>query len=78
MKNVIVTLSKEKDLFDVGDKNIIYIFKDVDEYEEEIYEIMEKNKMDFAQLKSLVESWGGSLDVVLLRNLISLYKKNKD
>ena len=36
MKNVIVTLSKEKDLFDVGDKNIIYIFKDVDEYEEEI------------------------------------------
>lgn len=52
------------------------IFHNVNEYEEEVLAMLENN-IDFTDLDSLVKSWGGEVEMVLLDCLIKSYLKSK-
>ena len=73
---LIITVTKEDEIFDIGNKSKVFIFNDVNEYEEEICEIIKNNKMDYKEIKFQVESWGGTIDLVSMKDLIKNYKKN--
>ena len=77
MSKIIFTFSSDGKLFDVGNGNKVMIIEDVAPYKEELCDIIEDNKMSFEELKNLVESWGGKIDLLLLSELIKNYKKNK-
>ena len=76
MSKIVFTFSSDGNLFDVGNNNKVMIIEDVSPYKEELCDIVEDNKMSFEELKNLVESWGGKIDLVLLSELIKFYKKN--
>ena len=76
MKNLILNISKLNKSFDIVSDDTIYVFENVKEYEEEIIEIIEKNKMNFVDLSKMVESWGGKIKAVPLKKLVSDYYKN--
>ena len=76
MSKIVFTFSSDGNLFDVGNNNKVMIIEDVTPYKEELCDIVEDNKMSFEELKNLVESWGGKIDLVLLSELIKFYKKN--
>ena len=76
MSKIIFTFSNDGKLFDVGKNNKVMIIENAEAYEEELCDIIEDNKMSFEELKNLVESWGGQIDLVLLSKLIKNYKKN--
>ena len=76
MSKIVFTFSNDGKLFDIGKNNKIMIIEDVATYKEELCDIIEDNKMSFEELKNLVESWGGKIDLVLLSELIKFYKKN--
>jgi hypothetical protein len=75
MSKIIFTFSGDGQIFDVGSNNKIMIIEDVGSYKSELCDIIEDNKLSFVELKSLVESWGGKIDMVLLSQLINVYKK---
>ena len=64
--------------FSLSKGSYIYIFNDIEEYKEEILDIIEDNKNDYVELKYLVESWGGKIDLVPLDFLIKEYIKKKN
>lgn len=77
MSKLVFTFSNDNKLFDVGNNNRIMIAENVpDDFREELCDIVEQNKHSYQELKSLVESWGGSIDMILLSSLINFYKKN--
>ena len=76
MSKIIFTFAGDGQIFDVGSNNKIMIIEDVGSYKSELCDIIEDNKLSFVELKSLVESWGGKIDMVLLSQLINVYKKN--
>lgn len=76
MSKIVFTFSNDGELFDTGNNNKILIVENVNEYKEELCDIIEDNKMPFEELKNLVESWGGKIELVLLNDLINFYKKN--
>jgi hypothetical protein len=76
MSKIIFTFSGDGELFDIGSNNKIMIIEDVGSYKSELCDIVEDNKMSFVELKRLVESLGGKIDMVLLSQLVNLYKKN--
>ena len=76
MSTLLITVDDSSNTFDVANKTKVYIFNNVKEYKEEICDIIEKNKMSFIEIKSLVESWGGEIDLVDLNTLVKNYKKN--
>ena len=77
MSKLILTVSEDKSIFDIGTKVKVYIIENVSSYHEEICDIIEENKHSYQELKNLVESWGGTIDLVDLNTLIKNYKKNK-
>jgi hypothetical protein len=77
MKKLIFTFSNDNQLFDIGNNNKILIIENVPNYyKEEICDIVEQNKLSYQELKILVESWDGTIEMVLLSDLINFYKKN--
>ena len=78
MSKIVITFSNDGKLFDVGKNNKIIVIEDADPYKEELCDIIEENKMSFEELKFLVESWGGKIDIILLSELINFYKKNNN
>lgn len=78
MSKIVFTFSNDGKLFDVGKNNKIMIIENVAPYKDELCDIIEENKLSFEELKNLVESWGGKIDLVLLSKLIKNYKKNDD
>tara|TARA_Y100000114_G_C11530388_1_gene217718 strand:+ start:68 stop:304 length:237 start_codon:yes stop_codon:yes gene_type:complete len=77
MSRIIFTFSSDGKVFDVGRNNKIMIVENALPYKEELCDIIEENKMSYEELKNLVESWGGKIELVLLSELIKNYKKNK-
>ena len=73
---LIITVTKEDEIFDIGNKSKVFIFNNVNDYEEEICEIIKNNKMNYKEIKFQVESWGGTIDLVSMKDLIKNYKKN--
>jgi len=78
MSTLIITVTKDNSIFDVGNESRVFLFDNVHEYHDEICDIIEENKLPYEELKILVESWGGNIDLVSLNELIKFYKKNKD
>ena len=52
------------------ENNIIFIFKNINEYEEEIYDILEEGKIPISELENHVKSWGGEIETLILKDLI--------
>tara|TARA_B100000212_G_C27176642_1_gene448484 strand:- start:36 stop:275 length:240 start_codon:yes stop_codon:yes gene_type:complete len=76
MKNFIVTTGEDRLILDTGDKNIIYIFENISGYEEEVFDLLEQKKMSLVQLEEIINSWGGKMKSITLRQLINNYYKN--
>ena len=78
MSTLLITVDESSNTFDIANKTKVYIFRNVKEYREEICDIIEKNKMSYLEIRQLVESWGGEIDLVDLNTLVKNYNKNLD
>lgn len=76
MSTLLITVDDANNTFDIANKTKVYIFDNVKEYREELCEIIEQNKMSYTEIKLLVESWGGNIDLIDLNTLVKNYKKN--
>ena len=76
MKSFIVTTGEDRLILDTGDKNIIYVFENISGYEEEVFDLLDQKKMSLAQLEEIINSWGGKMRSITLRQLITNYYKN--
>lgn len=76
MSTLLITVNDSDNTFEIANKTKIYIFDNVEEYKEELCDIIEKNKMPYIEIKDLVESWGGNIDLIDLNTLVKKYKKN--
>jgi hypothetical protein len=77
MPKLVFTFSNDNQLFDVGNNNKVIVIENISsEYTEEICDIIEENKLPYEEIKNLVESLGGTIDMFILNHLINFYKKN--
>ena len=77
MKYFSVNMLNDKVNYSSSKGSYVYIFENVNDYEDEIIDLMEDNRMSFQDLKYQIESWGGTVDIVMLYRLISSYKKKQ-
>jgi len=76
MNKFVISTTKDNVVINSNDQSIIYIFENVKGYEDEIYDLFLDNKMSIAQLEFMINSWGGKLKTVTLKQLIKNYYKN--
>ena len=76
MKSFIVTTGEDRLILDTGDKNVIYIFENIAGYEEEVFDLLDQKKMSLVQLEKIINSWGGKMRSITLKQLINNYYKN--
>ena len=76
MKKFILTINEDKEITDVGSASIVYIFENISGYEEEVFALLEKNKMPIKDLENIVNSWGGKIRSIPVKSLIENYYKN--
>lgn len=74
MKYFSVSRLSDKSFISV-ENNLIFIFKSVNEYEEEIYDILEQGQLSISELTKHIESWGGEVEVLFLKDLVKSYIK---
>ena len=77
MKSLILNVSKANNSFDIVKDETILLFENVSSYEDEIISMIEENKLSLSNLESLVNSWGGSLKSVTLKQLVEEYFKKE-
>lgn len=73
MKDFIMIQSKE--YLDIGENQRVYVFSNTKGYEEQI-QVMLENSIKLDELKKMIESWGGNMEIYLLNDLIKNFKKN--
>ena len=76
MNKFVISTTKDNVVVNSNDQSIIYIFENVKGYEEEIYDLFLDNKMSLPQLEFMINSWGGKLKTVTLKQLINNYYKS--
>ena len=76
MNKFVISTTKDNVVVNSSDQSIIYIFENVKGYEEEIYELFLDNKMSIPELEYMINSWGGKLKTVTLKQLINNYYKS--
>ena len=76
MNKFVISTTKDNVVVNSSDQSIIYIFENVKGYEEEIYDLFLDNKMSLPQLEAMINSWGGKLKTVTLKQLIKNYYKS--
>ena len=76
MNKFVISTTKDNVVVNSSDQSIIYIFENVKGYEEEIYDLFLDNKMSLPQLEFMINSWGGKLKTVTLKQLIKNYYKS--
>tara|TARA_B100001287_G_C22627308_1_gene503234 strand:+ start:328 stop:567 length:240 start_codon:yes stop_codon:yes gene_type:complete len=76
MKKFILTMNKNKEITDVGNTSIVYIFENITGYEDEVFSLLEKKQMPIKDLENIVNSWGGKVRSVPVKSLIENYYKN--
>lgn len=76
MNKFVISTTKDNVVVNSSDQSIIYIFENVKGYEEEIYDLFLDNKMSLPQLEFMINSWGGKLKTVTLKQLINNYYKS--
>lgn len=72
-RKLIVTVSSDDQIFDIDNKTKIYIFENVNEYKEELCDIIEENKLSYPELEHLIKSWGGKINLVPVSLLVKNY-----
>ena len=77
MKSLIINVSKANKSFDIVKDETILLFENVSSYEDEIISMIEENKLSLSNLESLVNSWGGRLKSVTLKQLVEEYFKKE-
>ena len=55
--------------------NLVFIFKNINDYEEEVYSLLESNKIPLKELEELVKSWGGTIETLILEDLVKKHIK---
>ena len=78
MKYFSINQLSDKKSFSSSKGSYVYIVENVNEYEEEVLDIIENNDISFGELRNLVQSWGGKIDLIPLDLLIREYMKNKN
>ena len=76
MKKFIITVSKDRFVIDTGNASIIYIFENISGYEEEVFDLLDKDKISIRDLETIVNSWGGKIRNVTMQQLLLSYYKN--
>ena len=76
-RKLIVTVSSDDQIFDIDNKTKVYIFENVNEYKEELCDILEENKLSYSEIESLIKSWGGKVDLVPISLLVKNYLEKK-
>ena len=76
MNKFVISTTKDNVVINSSDQSIIYIFENVKGYEEEIYDLFLDNKMSIPQLENMINSWGGKLKTVTLKQLINNYYRS--
>ena len=76
MNKFVISTTKDNVVINSSDQSIIYIFENVKGYEDEIYDLFLDNKMSLPQLEFMINSWGGKLKTVTLKQLINNYYKS--
>lgn len=77
MKNFVLTTDSENYILNEKDTNRIYVFENVNEYKEELVDMINNNQMSISEITFHVESWGGNLYVVTLRELLKVFFEKK-
>lgn len=77
MSKLLFTFSNDNKFFSTGNSKVIFVEEVPKDYREELCDIIEENKLSYQELKHLVESWGGTIEMFLLTELINNFKKNK-
>lgn len=70
-----INFLSDKEYFSTSKGSRVLIFNGINDYEEEVICMLE-NKIDYMELESIVRSWGGEVEMILLDTLIRDYKKN--
>jgi len=76
-RKLIITVSSDDQIFDIDNKTKIYIFENVNEYKEELCDILEDNKLSYLEIENLIKSWGGKVDLVPISLLVKKYLEKK-
>tara|TARA_Y100001970_G_scaffold197846_1_gene240698 strand:+ start:2130 stop:2375 length:246 start_codon:yes stop_codon:yes gene_type:complete len=77
MTKLLFTFSSDDRFFCTGNSKIIVAEGIPKDYREELCDIIEDNKLPYQELKHLVESWGGTIEMFLLTELLNYKKTTK-
>ena len=64
-------------LYDIDNNTKVYVFENVNEYKDELCDILEENKLSYLELENLIKSWGGKVDLVPISLLVKNYFEKK-
>lgn len=70
-----VNFLSDKEYFSPSSGSRVLIFTGIRNYEDEVLCMLE-NKIDYMELESIINSWGGKVEMILLDHLIRDYIKN--
>tara|TARA_S200000501_G_scaffold354535_1_gene375324 strand:- start:1078 stop:1323 length:246 start_codon:yes stop_codon:yes gene_type:complete len=77
MTKLLFTFSNDDKFFSTGNSKVIVAEGVPKDYREELCDIIEDNKLSYQELKHLVESWGGTIEMFLLTELLNNKKTTK-
>ena len=75
MKNFVITIDKNRSITDSSD-SAVFIFENIKGYEDEVFDLLDIHNIKMSELENMVNSWGGKIRSVTMRQLISCYYKN--
>ena len=75
MKNFVITIDKNRLVTDSSDA-AVFIFENIKGYEDEVFDLLDIHNIKMSELENMVNSWGGKIRSVTMRQLISSYYKN--
>jgi len=75
MKNFVITIDKNRLITDSSDA-AVYIFENIKGYEDEVFDLLDIHNIKMSELEAMVNSWGGKVRSITMRQLISSYYKN--
>ncbi len=75
MKNFVITIDKDRLITDSSD-SAVFIFENIKGYEDEVFDLLDIHNIKMSELETMVNSWGGKIRSVTMRQLISNYYKN--
>ncbi len=75
MKKFVITIDKNRLITDSSDA-AVFIFENIKGYEDEVFDLLDIHNIKMSELETMVNSWGGKIRSVTMKQLISSYYKN--